>query len=159
SYGVDLGIMGRIPQLRMGLVARNVNRPTFSVDKNSGLKHFAIDPQMRAGVAYVPCGWFTLAVDMDVTRNRSAYDGYYSRLLSAGMELKAFNFLMFRLGGYSNIGDNTKHDQLVLTAGVGVNLWLVRADIGAAMSPDTQRIGGSTVPSEARGQASLSIQF
>jgi hypothetical protein len=47
----------------------------------------------------------------------------------------------------------------VYTAGIGLNLWAVRLDIGGAFSTEEEEFDGDEYPSETRVAAQLSVDF
>jgi len=58
---------------------------------------------------------------------------------------------------YRNIAESDIGN--MYTLGLGVNFYLVRADIGAAFSGKKSQYDGKDYPNEARLQANLSIEF
>lgn len=70
AFGADIGALYEIDlptfrYLTIGLVAKNVNSPTFQ----STLGGITIKPQVRAGVAYYRQDGFNVAFDADLTQN------------------------------------------------------------------------------------------
>ncbi|MGX2984638.1 conjugal transfer protein TraF [Helicobacter sp. 23-1048] len=70
AFGTDIGALYEIDlptfrYLTIGLVAKNVNSPTFQ----STLGGITIKPQVRAGVAYYRQDGFNVAFDADLTQN------------------------------------------------------------------------------------------
>jgi hypothetical protein len=159
-FGIDLGTLARFSDFRVGFVGRNLNAPRFDyVTDDEEEKTWRINPQARGGIAYMPCNWFTLAADADLTRNKTAKEDYYSQLVSTGVEFNLFNFLALRGGFYTNVGDSTDHDEFVYTAGLGLNFWGVHLDAGAAASSRQSRIDRQAVPEELRAEVAISAQF
>jgi hypothetical protein len=161
NVGVDVGLMGRWEMFQIGLMGRNLNSPSFDgfTDPETGHKFedVTLDPQARAGVAFIPFNTLTLEVDYDLTSNETVLKGYDTQFLSAGFEWDAFRFLALRAGAYKNMAEDDIGT--VYTAGLGLNLWLVRLDIAGAMSADDATVDGEEVPREARATAELSIDF
>ncbi|MEK7678825.1 MAG: conjugal transfer protein TraF, partial [Deltaproteobacteria bacterium] len=110
AFGLDLGVMYRFgDNLRLGLVGRNINSPSFEMtplvagDEDS----FKERAQYRAGVAYKPLSFVTLALDMDLTKNDTTVGaGYKSQNLGAGAEFNIFKILQLRAGAYKNIAES-----------------------------------------------------
>jgi len=151
NVGIDLGGLYRFgDDLRVGLVVRNLNAPKFgSIRQN---------PQLRTGVAYKPMRFVTLAADLDLTRNDTPIGGdFKSQNIAAGIELRLLKILMLRGGLYRNLAENDIG--LVYTAGLGLNLWLVNLDVGAAMSKDKTDFDGDEIPEEVRLAFALSMLF
>jgi len=164
TFGADIGIMGRYNMVNFGLMARNLNSPTFdgfTYTDSNGNSHrvddVQVDPQVRAGVAFIPFNTLTLEVDYDLLANETELRDYETQMLSAGFEWDAFRFLALRAGAYKNMAEDDIG--VVYTAGLGLNLWAVRLDIAGAMSPEKATLDGDEVPEEARATAELSIDF
>ncbi|BCA79249.1 conjugal transfer protein TraF [Desulfuromonas sp. AOP6] len=165
TFGVDLGIMGRYRYFNLGLVGRNLNSPTFDgltvVNPDTGAtSHFAdvkLDPQVTAGVAFIPFETLTLEVDLDLTENETTLTGYKTQNISAGLEWDAFRVLALRAGVYKNLAESDIG--VVYTAGLGLNLWAARLDIAGAFAGDSEEFDGEDVPKETRVAAQLSIDF
>jgi hypothetical protein len=162
NFGIDLGALYRFgDKLRVGVVARNVNSPSFEMTPlvPGGQDSVKEEAQVRAGVAYRPFGSLILAADIDLTENETSIaDGTgTSRLVSAGVEGNLFNFLQLRAGIYKNLSNDDIGP--VYTAGFGVNLWAVNLDLGAAMSSGSTTIDGNDIPKEVRAEMALSALF
>lgn len=161
NFGVDLGALYRFgDKLRFGVVARNVNSPSFDMkpllagDKDS----ISEDAQVRAGVAYRPFKSLLLAADIDITENDTTVSSTAaSRIVSAGLEGNVFNFMQLRAGVYKNIANDDIGP--VFTAGLGINLWAVNIDFGAAMSSGSTTVDGNDIPKEVKAEFALSALF
>lgn len=161
NFGVDLGALYRFgDKLRFGVVARNVNSPSFDMkpllagDKDS----ISEDAQVRAGVAYRPFKSLILAADIDITENDTTVsNSSTSRIVSAGLEGNVFNFMQLRAGIYKNIANDDIGP--VFTAGLGINLWAVNIDLGAAISSGSTTIDGNDIPKEVKAEFALSALF
>ena len=80
SYGIDIGAMYRPSSwLRMGVVAKDVNGPSF--DNRAG-REFKLQPQVRAGVAVNPWESLTVTADVDLTSNATLVPRIKSRVIS-----------------------------------------------------------------------------
>ena len=165
TFGIDVGIMGRYRYFNLGLVGRNLNSPKFdglTVVNPYTLEtsHFAdvkLDPQVAAGVAFIPFETLTLEVDLDLTENETTLTGYKTQNISAGLEWDAFRVLALRAGVYKNLAESDVG--IVYTAGLGLNLWAARLDIAGAFAGETEEFDGEDVPKETRVAAQLSIDF
>lgn len=161
NFGVDLGALYRFgDKLRFGVVARNINSPSFDMLPLTpgGEDSIKEEVQVRAGVAWRPLSSVIFAADIDLTENETAVGGNTtSRLVSAGVEGSIFNFLALRAGIYKNLSSDDIGP--VYTAGLGLNLWAVNLDIGAAMSSGTTTIDGNDIPKEVRAELALSALF
>lgn len=127
TYGIDIGAIYRPSSLiRFGIVAKDINTPTFDAAGGGELK---LDPQVRAGVAINPYSSLTLTADVDVTSNKTFVPGVKNQLLSLGLEQTILSeFLSFRVGTFKNMQDAST--PFVPTAGLGVRWFNFRADAG-----------------------------
>jgi len=151
NFGIDLGLLYRFgDDLRMGLVGRNLNSPKFDVFKEK--------PQVRAGFAYKPLSFVTLAADIDLTKNETTVGSDFgSRNLGGGVELNLLRIIQLRGGAYKNLAEDDIG--LVYTAGIGLNLWLINLDIGASMASESSKVDDKDIPKEARAEFALSMLF
>ena len=147
---LDLGLLVRPKRwLRVGVVARNVNSPTF---KSNGPDSVELAEQVRLGVAVNLLPNWIVAADIDLTENESeALDGFESRMLSIGTEFSMpfwVGNLALRAGAYKNLAD-AGEDGLTVTAGVGLRLSHFQFDIaaGAATTREELEAGGRDIPS------------
>lgn len=161
TFGVDLGVMGRWEHFQAGLTGRNLNAPTFDgfrdPESNYRFDDVTLDPHFRAGLAYIPFNTLTLEVDYDLTAQETALPGYETQYAAVGLEWDAWRFLALRAGAY----ENTAEDDVgtVYTAGLGLNLWAARLDIGGAVASEETTVDGETLPRAARVSAELSVDF
>lgn len=161
NFGIDLGALYRFgDDLRVGLVARNVNSPSFDMKQllpgdDDSMEESA---QVRAGIAWMPLDFITLALDYDLTQNDTTVsDNYKSQNLGGGVELDLLSFLQLRAGLYQNMAESDIGP--VYTAGFGLNLWVVNLDFGASLSPETTTIDGNDIPKEFTAELALSALF
>jgi len=154
GFGIDLGIMYRMPNLQAGLVLRDLNSPKF---KHSSGYVYEIKPQAKMGLSYIPWDTVTIELDADLTKNQSALSSYTTQYIQGGLEWNIFKILALRAGAYNNIAQNDIG--VVYTAGLGINLWAARLDIGGAMSTRKALYQGKQYPREARASAALNIDF
>ncbi len=127
AFGIDAGAIYRPSSwLRFGVVAKDINRPTFDAPGGGELK---LEPQIRGGVAVNPYSSLTLTTDVDVTSNKTFIPGVKSQVLSLGAEQTIFSeFLSFRLGAFKNMQD--AGTPFTPTAGLGLRIFAVRIDVG-----------------------------
>lgn len=158
--GVDAGVMARFKYVNLALVGRNLNAPTFKGPTSaSGFKFddYKLDPEARAGAAFIPFSTLAFEVDLDLTRNKTILTGYDTQNLSAGLEWNAFHFLALRAGAYKNLAE--KDVGTVVTGGLGINLWLLRIDAAVAMALKKTTFDDRQIPREARGALQLAVDF
>lgn len=126
ALGIDVGAMFRPSSwLRMGIVAKDINAPTF--DAPNGDK-FKLLPQVRTGLAVNPYNSLTLTADVDITKNNTLTPGVSSQLLSLGAEQTILSELLsFRVGAFKNMQD--AKTPFIPTAGFGLRVFALRIDI------------------------------
>lgn len=175
NFGVDLGALWDVDKSfdgvplrpRLGLTGRNLNNPKFSQPATgaaAGQGRFVVNPQARLGAAVSPMPWWTIAADIDLTRNLTPLDGRPSRQFSLGNEFNVFNRkwinVPVRAGLTRNAADNAKTQ---LTLGSGVRVSGFTADASVAWSPKkvtTQSAGSSkSFPTEASLGVSIGWLF
>lgn len=127
TYGIDIGAIYRPSSwIRLGVVAKDINTPTFDAAGGGTLK---LEPQVRVGLAINPYSTLTLTADVDATSNKTFVPGVKSQLLSLGLEQTIFSeFLSFRIGTFKNMQDAST--PFVPTAGLGIRWFNFRADAG-----------------------------
>jgi hypothetical protein len=127
AFGIDVGAIYRPSSwLRFGMVAKDINQPTFDVPGGEELK---LGPQVRGGVAINPYSSLTLTADVDATSNKTFVPGIKSQVLSLGVEQTIFSeFMSFRLGAFKNMKD--AGTPFTPTAGLGFRLYAFRLDVG-----------------------------
>ena len=146
----DAGILFKpIEQFAIGLVGRNLNGPIFPVsgiftvkDPATGAvslspdrKEIKLDPQYRAGIAWKPLQTFTLAMDYDLSKNKTFTPGFEDQTLAVGLEKTLFSeYLNIRLGAYKNLAESGA--KAVYTAGLGFRLFALRLDVAGAYNSD-----------------------
>ncbi len=168
TFGIDLGVMAHYGDFSLGLMGRNLNSPKFDgFSKNVTLENgdeitldaddVTLDPQVTAGVAWMPIDTFTLEANLDLLEGETVFPGYDTQNLSLGLEWNAFHIVALRLGAYKNLANDDV--DLVYTAGLGLNLWLARLDIAGAYAADSYEYDGEDVPQEAKIAAALSVNF
>ena len=167
NFGLDLGALYRIPKFQFALVGHNLNRPTFSGFTDSvalnntptevAIPDVALDPQVTAGLAFMPTKRFTLESNLDLLEVGTLLNGYNIQRLSFGGEFD-LSLLALRLGTYKNLAEDWQ--DWVATAGVGFDLFGLRIDVGGAYSlGQTVDYQGTSIPAEARLYASLGLDF
>jgi hypothetical protein len=127
AFGIDAGAIYRPSSwLRFGIVAKDINQPTFDAAGGGELK---LDPQVRGGMAVNPYSSLTLTADVDATSNKTLVPGVKSQILSLGAEQTIFSeFLSFRVGAFKNMQD--AGTPFTPTAGLGLRIFAFRLDVG-----------------------------
>jgi hypothetical protein len=127
TYGIDLGAIYKpISWIRFGILAKDINKPVFD---DTGGGEIKLEPQVRGGLALNPWSTLTLTADVDVTNNKTLVPGVKSQLLSLGAEQTFLSeFISLRIGTFKNMQDATT--PFIPTAGLGLRLFFLRADLG-----------------------------
>lgn len=127
AFGIDIGAIYRPSSwLRFGIVAKDINQPTF--DSNVA-GEFKLTPQVRGGVAVNPWETMTVTFDADITSNRALIPDTKSQVFSLGAEQTILSeFLSLRLGAFKNVQDASS--PVTPTAGFGIRLFALRVDVG-----------------------------
>jgi hypothetical protein len=127
AFGIDAGAIYRPSSwLRFGIVAKDINQPTFDTPGGGEVK---LSPQVRGGVAVNPYSSLTLTADVDATSNKTLVPGVKSQILSLGAEQTIFSeFMSFRVGAFKNMQD--AGTPFTPTAGLGLRIFAFRADVG-----------------------------
>lgn len=169
AFGLDLGLLARFGMFNLGVTGRNLNSPEFDGFKKDILLSngttivtidapaVTIDPQVTAGVAFIPHPTLTFEVDYDLTRNETILQDYHTQNLALGLEWDAFRFLALRLGAYRNLAEDDI--DWVYTAGLGLNFWAVRIDVAGAMASEEVQYDGEDTPVESKLAAQISVDF
>jgi hypothetical protein len=168
TFGIDLSLMGRYGDFGFGLTGQNLNSPTFDgfsktytlsngSESTMDIDDVTMDPQFTAGVAYFPTDTVTLEFNCDLTEQSTILSSYNTQYVRIGMEWDIYRMLALRLGGYTNFASDDSDP--VITAGIGLNLWLARIDLAGAMSTSSIEYDGTDAPSEAQLALNVSMDF
>ena len=113
--------------LRSGIVAKDMNQPTFDAP---GGGQYKLNPQVRGDIAINPYSSLTITSDVDMTSNRTFVPGRKSQVLSIGAEQTIVNGLLsLRVGALKNVQDADTY--ITPTAGFGIHLLALRMDVGS----------------------------
>ena len=142
NFGVDVGVLYELdlPEFRyltIGLVAKNLNSPTFE----SSLNNITIKPQYRMGLGY-NSKFLNVAFDADLTPNDLlAFSNVkqQSQMVGGGVGF-GFKALDLRLGAMKDLRQDTG---LILTGGVNMLGFL---DIALQVSTKTTELNGTPIP-------------
>jgi hypothetical protein len=156
NFAIDLGMLYKtpVPGLNVGLVARNLNSPSF---KAADGHEFEESFQMRGGMELaffdrVLC----FALDCDITENETLFDGYKSQMLGGGIAIEgspSIFLVALRAGLMTNLAESD--EGMIYTGGVSLGFKWFHLSASAAMSSDETVVDGSSYPSEARVILSL----
>ena len=143
---------------KVGLVMRNINSPSFDTPAGGD---YDLDRQVRLGFAINPAKFWTLAADMDLTKNSTPVDGFDSRQLALGTEINVFNRKAFniplRAGIMKNLAE--KDSKMAYTLGTGLNLLFMHFDVSGVVSSERTTLDDSEIPTKVGVAASFGLLF
>jgi len=127
-----------------GISIRNIipKTYTFTSSNLSNIptqnRQMKLQPQVTVGISH-NAGWHTLAVDLDLTKNRHFGIGDDEQFLSIGAEADLFGMLQLRAGARYNLAHSSKtpkalQEKSAFTAGVGLDIFSVNLDLSGYVS-------------------------
>ncbi|MFA5773685.1 MAG: conjugal transfer protein TraF [Candidatus Paceibacterota bacterium] len=155
TFGLDVSALVSLTEMvQAGLIIRNLNGPTFKFD---GPGDFKLDPQIRLGVGVNLINRLKVALDYDVTKNKSmVLNGYESQFFGMGAEIDLW-VLNVRAGMMKNLASSGSGP--VMTGGIGLGLGqLIRIDLGGSLATDTSTVGSGANPDTIPQRASIAFQ-
>lgn len=167
QFTCDAGVLVKLGMIQVGLTGRNLIPTQY---KAPG-RDFVLDSQLRAGAA-LNLGWLTVALDLDLTPNRSfSSDEFNSQMIGGGVEIVPVDLGIFslalRAGMYRNLAEPTESE--VYTLGFGIKLWMVKLDAAASLdskaikngnySLDFQNKSYNDIPDRVGYSMTLSVGF
>jgi hypothetical protein len=152
DFGIDLGLLYKpkfAEDLRIGLVGKNLNTPSF--ERFDGSK-IDVDPMIRLGVAYDILESLEIAMDYDVTENktllRTPTQSYDTQYLGGGVNWHPVSWASLRAGLMDNLASSA--DGLLYTAGLAIGPSFLQLDISAQMSDKDNTVDGDSYPAAGR---------
>lgn len=167
NVGLDASMIFRIPNWQFAFTGYNLNSPDFDGytqdfminGRNMQVKvpGVTLDPQLTLGAAWQPAKWLVLGSDIELLETGTLLNHYNVQRVSFGTEFN-LSLVQLRLGTYKNIAESDIG--WVLTGGLGVQLWGLSADLGAAVSiNDTVQYDGVDYPRTARLHLGVSVDL
>ncbi|MDH5406532.1 MAG: conjugal transfer protein TraF [Candidatus Aminicenantes bacterium] len=140
AFSIDLGALLELGSYgRLGIVGRNLRKPTFKLAGDEELK---LDTQWRAGVAIYPVPSLLISMDIDLKENRLGKENPRSQELAFGLEKSFLNHSLFvRGGGCVNLKSENK--QLAYAAGFGFRVNKVFFNIAVLARPGWDEVGAA----------------
>jgi hypothetical protein len=169
---IDLGVLydkRKTWRTRLGVVAKNLNSPSFDQPDaavSAGVTTpVTLHTQVRAGAAFYPLNFWTIATDLDLTKNLTQVNGFTSRQWSLGTEINVFNRpwlnIPLRAGLLKNISESDS--KLGYTAGFGLNFLHLVVEVSGAVSSDRVNIqsdaNSKKIPTNLALGATISANF
>lgn len=152
SFGIDLGLLYSIYGVNVGLVAKNINVPTFDLGNGQKVK---ISPQFRVGLSYEFAEYFTLTFDSDLAPNDYLFDGSYKTQMIGGGLLMDFKYIDLRFGLMGDMAN--KFDNGVVITG-GINL-LGFLDVAIQASSEMFKFNSYKIPNALNVKVGGSFTF
>ena len=121
TFGLDLGVLytpAFLPNLNIGLVAKNLNAPKINLSGSDG--YVRLTQQLRAGVSYEMLNFLTLALDVDVLPNDTLSIANPKSQMVGGGILADFTFIDFRIGAMRDLHSKSGEGTILTT---GMNLF------------------------------------
>jgi hypothetical protein len=152
DFGIDLGLAYQPAfayDLTLGLVAKNLNSPTF--DFYDGTT-YTVDPMVRAGVAYNIFDSLEVAADIDLTSNKMLNESLESKMIGGGISYEPFKSsfaFSLRAGLMKNLNSNDKAG-LIYTAGMGIGAKWLQIDLSGQISGNSDTLQDVSVPQYAK---------
>ena len=112
---------------------------------------------MRAGIALFPTDALTLALDMDVLKNKSeALPGYKSQVIGGGAEISLGSLVLLRGGLSKNIATS---QALTIHLGLGFHAGPIHGELAVSAATDTTAIEYDGDPARIPDRAGLALMF
>ena len=157
TVGVDLGLLYE-PEfsegLRIGLVGKNLNTPSF--DRIDGSK-IDVEPMIRMGLAYDLLDSLEFAVDYDLTENDTLLfttsQAYKTQYIGGGLNWHPVSWASLRGGLMDNL--SSSQEGTIYTAGLSVGPSFFQVDVSAQMSSKENTVDGDSYPASTRVNIAL----
>jgi hypothetical protein len=146
SFNMDFGVareFGKTKAWTAAVSVRNLIPKTYEfkasqVGSNANDRKLKLEPLVTAGISHTG-DWHTIAVDLDLTKNRHFGLEDDEQFLSVGGEFDAFDILQLRAGFRYNIASSKDtppalREKSAVTAGVGVDLLSVNLAVSGYAS-------------------------
>jgi len=153
NVGIDIGLLFKpssLGKLQVGLVAKNLNAPSFDMADGGSIK---ADLQVRTGAQYKLTDELGFAADLDITTNKTLLNGYDSQMFGGGVNYEPVSWFALRGGLMQNLANT--NDGLVYTAGLAFGLPQFQLDISAQMGSNTGEYDGESIPKYAKVNLAL----
>lgn len=140
AFSLDFGALLELgTYARLGIVGRNLRRPTFKLGDGEELQ---LDSQWRAGLAIYPIPSLLIALDIDLKENHFGEGSPRSRELAFGLEKSFLNqSLFFRGGGCVDLKRENK--RLTYAGGFGFRVNKVYINMAVLARPGWEELGAA----------------
>ncbi len=154
NFGVDLGLAYEpsfAPDLTLAVVAKDLNSPEFEFVDGSKYK---VEPMYRAGIAYDILESLEVAIDVDLSTNKTFIEAVDSQMVGGGLNWHPTSWFALRGGAMSNLDADDKAGT-IYTAGLGIGAKWFQIDLSGQMSPKTTTVNGTDYPQYAKVNLAL----
>lgn len=153
TFGVDLGLAYQpafSDSLTVAIVGKNLNRPSFDIQGGGKVE---LEPMVRAGAAYKLGNWVELAMDADLTENKSVI-GRKTRYVGGGLNLD-LSVIELSAGLMKNMVSENDTG-VIYTAGVATGPKWLHFALSGQMSSKSGEIDGTSYPKQASVNLAIS---
>ena len=152
DFGLDLGVLySPLPNLRLGLVGKNLNGPKFETAVPS--ENFKLSAMARAGANVSLGESLDVALDVDLTENNTLLGDVKSRYVGGGFNWHPASWFSLRLGAMNNLAHD--NEGVVYTAGLGFGLKWFQFDLAAQQASKESTYDGESIPRYGRVSAAI----
>lgn len=139
TFGIDIGGLYQYKGFALGLVAKDINSPSISVNDNQKI---ILDPQVRAGLSY-EWRFLSLAMDMDLKPNNTlSYLSPKNQMIGGGVMFD-FKYVDLRLGSMYDMRSQAG-EGVILTGGINILGFL---DLAVQSNTKLTDVSGTKIPS------------
>jgi hypothetical protein len=137
DFNIDIGVSTRYDSgISTGVVVKNLIPRDYETALDNTV---SIEPQVRAGIAYNG-DFFTLAADVDLTKNDPVGFENATRFVSLGGELDAWGWAQLRAGVRYNTVDS---DRSTASLGIGLSPFNGLMHVDVAVIGSDSALGGA----------------
>ncbi|MDO7252935.1 conjugal transfer protein TraF [Helicobacter cappadocius] len=139
TFGIDIGGLYNYGGFNIGIVAKDINSPSISVNDNQKI---ILDPQVRAGISY-EWRFLSLAMDMDLKPNNTlSYLSPKNQMIGGGVMFD-FKYIDLRFGSMYDLASKAG-EGVILTGGINILGFL---DLALQSNLKLTDVSGTRIPS------------
>ena len=153
DFGLDFGLAYEpsfSKDLTLALVAKNLNTPEFTF----GISTIKVEPMVRVGVAYDIFESLEIAMDVDVTSNKTLLETVENQMIGGGLNYHPASWFALRGGLMQNLASNDQAG-IIYTVGLGFGTKWLQLDLSGEMSSNSQTVQDTTYPRYAKVNLAL----
>jgi hypothetical protein len=154
DFGVDVGLAYEpsfASDLTIAFVAKNLNTPKFQLTDTQKLE---IEPMFRAGLSYAILESLEVAMDVDISKNKTLSDVSDSQMFGGGLNYAPLSWFSLRAGAMQNL-DSNDNAGMIYTAGLGFGFKWFQVDLSGQMSGKSETVNGTSYPQYAKANVAL----